>query len=73
MHMLAWLRHDMDDQATYRALLEDGIESLPLSVYSLTPIDRPALVLGFSGVSEKRIPKLVKRMSQMLEKQALHH
>lgn len=67
MHMLAWLPSDVDDQAAHRALLENGIESLALSVYSVGPTNRPALVLGFSGASEKRIPKLVKRMSQTLE------
>ncbi|WP_371229810.1 PLP-dependent aminotransferase family protein [Roseovarius sp. 2305UL8-3] len=68
MHMLAWLHQGVDDQAAHRALLEEGIESLPLSVYSVTPLNRPALVLGFSGASERQIPKLVKRLSQTLEK-----
>ncbi|MCP5084041.1 MAG: PLP-dependent aminotransferase family protein [Alphaproteobacteria bacterium] len=68
MHLLAWLKGGVDDQAAHRALLEAGIESLPLSVYAAEPIGQQALVLGFSGVSEKRIPTLVNRMSEALDK-----
>lgn len=70
MHMLAWLKPDIDDQAAHRALLEDGIESLALTVYSTSPLNHPALVLGFSSANEKRIPTLVKRMSKTLGKLA---
>ena len=67
MHMLAWLKRGADDQAWHDALLDAGIESLPLSVYAAEPIARQALVLGFSGINEKRMPKLVKRMSEALD------
>jgi GntR family transcriptional regulator/MocR family aminotransferase len=68
MHMLAWLSPNSDDRAAHHALLKRGIESLPLSVYSLTFSDPPALVLGFSGANENRIPGLVRRISQTLGK-----
>ena len=66
MHMLAWLQNGVDDQMAHLALLEAGIESLPLSAYCVQPLERSGIVLGFSGVTEKRIPKLVKRMSETL-------
>ena len=66
MHMLAWLKRGIDDQTAHSALLDAGIESLPLSVYTSEPIERQALVLGFSGVGEKRIPNLVDRMAKAL-------
>ena len=66
MHMLAWLKNGMDDQAAHLAMLEVGIESLPLSVYCIKPLGRSGIVLGFSGADERRIPKLVKRMSETL-------
>ena len=66
MHMLAWLKNGINDQAAHRALLEAGIESLPLSIYCIKPLNRSGIVLGFSGAHERRIPKLVKRMSETL-------
>lgn len=66
MHMLAWLRNGVDDQTAHLALLEAGIDSLPLSVYCIQPLARSGLVLGFCSANEKRIPKLVKRMSETL-------
>lgn len=38
MHMLAWLKNGVDDQAAHHALLEAGIETLPLSVYCIKPL-----------------------------------
>ena len=66
MHIIADIESGIDDQIAYEALLGKGIESLPLSVYCLKPIERTALVLGFSGVPRKRMPKLVKKMSETL-------
>ena len=66
MHMLAWLNGGVNDFTAHRALLDVGIESLPLSVYSVYPIERSALVLGFSNVREERLPGLVGRMSNTL-------
>ena len=66
MHMLAWLNGGVSDLTAHRALLDVGIESLPLSVYSVYPIERSALVLGFSNVREERLPGLVGRMSNTL-------
>lgn len=68
MHMLAWLKNGIDDQAAHHALLKAGIETLPLSVYCIKPFGRSGIVLGFSGVDERRIPKLVKRMSETLRR-----
>ena len=66
MHIIADIESGIDDQTAYKALLGKGIESLPLSVYCLKPIERTALVLGFSGVPRKRMPKLVKKMAETL-------
>ena len=62
MHMLVWLKDGIDDDAAHRALLEAGIESLPLSVYCDEVQMRPAVVLGFSGVDEREMSNLAVRM-----------
>ncbi|NOX40112.1 MAG: PLP-dependent aminotransferase family protein [Alphaproteobacteria bacterium] len=70
MHMLAWLKNGLDDQVAHLALLSAGIETLPLSAYCIEPLGRSGIVLGFSGTHERRIPKLVKRMSEALRSPA---
>ncbi|MEM7172404.1 MAG: PLP-dependent aminotransferase family protein [Pseudomonadota bacterium] len=66
MHMIAWLRKGLDDQEVHSTLLAAGIDSLPLSVYCIEPLKRHAIVLGFTGVPENRIPRLVARMAKAL-------
>ena len=63
MHVLALLKNDNE---AHRALLDARIESLPLSVYCVEPINCSALVLGFSGVPKNRMPSLVQRMGEVL-------
>ena len=68
MHVVAWLKNGLGDHAAHHALLEAGIESLPLSVYCIRPLKRQGIVLGFSCTPETRIPVLVKRMSDALRR-----
>jgi GntR family transcriptional regulator/MocR family aminotransferase len=72
MHIVAWLKNDLQDQAVHSALLKVGIESLPLSVYCINPLDREGIVLGFCCAQEKRIPGLVKRLSETLARISHH-
>lgn len=67
MHMLAWLKNGVEDNKAHKLLLDAGVESLPLSVYTFEPIERQALVLGFSGVQENRIPGLVDHLAMALK------
>ena len=68
MHIVAWLKNDLQDETVHDALLTAGIESLPLSVYSAAPLARQGIVLGFCCAHENRIPGLVDRLSKTLEK-----
>ncbi|EBA14759.1 probable transcriptional regulator, GntR family protein [Roseobacter sp. SK209-2-6] len=70
MHMVAWLKGGIDDQAAHEALLAAGIESLPISLYCIESLERTALVLGFSGVDERIIPRLVERLAKILKELA---
>jgi len=70
MHIVAWLKNAVDDQTAHSALLNAGIESLPLSVYCTSPLNRSGIVLGFCNAHERRIPDLVRRMSKTLKKLA---
>ena len=66
MHLIAWLNNGLSDLVAHTALLEAGVESLPVSVYSLLPDQRPGLVLGFSSAQPSQIPGLVKKMAKSL-------
>ena len=66
MHIISDLKRGIDDWGAHLALLGANIDSLPLSVYYMQPINRSALVLGFSGVPEKTMPKLTKRLGEKL-------
>ena len=66
MHILADIKNGISDRLAHLELLKSGIDSLPLSIYYEGPNERQALVLGFSGVQKKVIPKLVRKMGAAL-------
>jgi GntR family transcriptional regulator/MocR family aminotransferase len=66
MHLIADLKNRLDDQVAHKVLLDSGIDSLPLSVYCSEPINRSALVLGFSGVPKKTIIKVTRKLGKTL-------
>ena len=66
MHIIADIKNGLSDRLVHSELLNSGIDSLPLSIYYEGPARRQALVLGFSGVRRKVIPKLVSKMGSVL-------
>ena len=66
MHIIADIKNGMSDRLAHLELLNAGIDSLPLSIYYEGSVQRQALVLGFSGVQKKVIPKLVTKMGRVL-------
>ena len=66
MHIIADIKNGMSDRLAHLQLLNAGIDSLPLSIYYEGSVQRQALVLGFSGVQKKVIPKLVTKMGRVL-------
>ena len=66
MHIIADIKNGMSDRLAHLELLNAGIDSLPLSIYYEGSVQRQALVLGFSGVQKKVIPKLVTIMGGVL-------
>ena len=66
LEIIADIKNGMSDRLAHLELLNAGIDSLPLSIYYEGSVQRQALVLGFSGVQKKVIPKLVTRMGRVL-------
>jgi GntR family transcriptional regulator/MocR family aminotransferase len=67
MHLIAWLSDGLDELKTHKALLELEIETIPLSIFSITPQTKAGLVLGFSGTAPDDIPPLVEKMANCLK------
>ncbi len=55
MNALAWLEGGRNDTAVHRSGLALGIQSFPLSDYTVGPKRPGALILGFSGVPAERM------------------
>ncbi|MGH7671041.1 MAG: PLP-dependent aminotransferase family protein, partial [Gemmatimonadaceae bacterium] len=67
MHVVGWLREDIGDAAAFKAALEVGIETPPLSRYCQQATLPPALLFGFSAVTERTIGTAVRRLRAALQ------
>jgi GntR family transcriptional regulator/MocR family aminotransferase len=70
MHLVGWLPRGTDDRAASRSALANGVEARPLSAYacgqSTDTLDRPGLVLGYTGVSCEELAEGVRRLAASL-------
>ena len=68
MHLMAWLPKGCDDMAVARALWQDGLEAIPLSIYTVQPYPRPGLLLGFTAVPSEVVEPKVRQLAAVVEK-----
>ena len=68
LHLVGWLPYHMDDKIVSEHLLADGIYAPPLSYFSLVPLPRPGLVIGYAAVPANDIVSAVKKMGWSLAK-----
>ncbi len=68
LHLVGWLPAGMDDDSVSKHLLADGIYAPPLSYFSLTPLPRPGLIMGYAAIPANDIVSAVKQMSWSLRK-----
>jgi len=70
MHLVGWLPRGTDDRAASRSALANGVEVRPLSAYAYGQntgtLDRPGLVLGYTGVSCEELTEGVRRLAASL-------
>lgn len=70
MHLVGWLPRGTDDRAASRSALANGVEVRPLSAYAYGQntgtLDRPGLVLGYTGVSCEELAEGVRRLAASL-------
>lgn len=67
LHLVGYLPEGVDDRAVADRLSDHGIIALPLSFYSMRPLDRGGLLLGYAPVPKDEIQTKVRLMANVLE------
>ncbi len=55
MHLVAWLPAGLNAQAVVRRAAANGLHIVPISQYSLRPLQRDGLMLGFASASPEEL------------------
>jgi GntR family transcriptional regulator/MocR family aminotransferase len=66
MHLLGWLPTGVDDREAAHAAWRHKLIAPPLSAFSLKPVERGALVLGYAAFNERKIRAGVRRLRNAL-------
>jgi len=71
MHLIGWLPPGVDDRASEHAAWQHNLIARPLSAFSLKPLERGALVLGYTAFNERKIRAGVRRLRIALSEMGL--
>jgi GntR family transcriptional regulator/MocR family aminotransferase len=66
LHLVGWLPDGVDDCQASQAAAAHGVEAPALTPYSLEPLPRRGLVLGYAAVDEAEIRAGVRRLATAL-------
>jgi len=66
MHCMGWLLNGLDDLTVARAAAAQQVDVTPLSKYSLVPLARKGLLLGYACVDKPHILKAARRLAVAL-------
>ncbi len=66
IHCVGWLPPGIDDTAAARKAAEHGVDVVPLSKFSATPMARQGLLLGFAGVDRQHLVEGADRLALAL-------
>ena len=69
MYLVAWLKPGVDDQVAAKAAAAHGVDAIPLSTFSIMPLQRHGLVLGYSAYEVDAIRLAVKRLCAALSRE----
>jgi GntR family transcriptional regulator/MocR family aminotransferase len=68
LHVVGWLAPGLDDGLVAREAAAEGVDVWPLSLHSLYPYPRPALLLGYASLTPREIRAGVQRLARGLER-----
>ncbi|HEY1014648.1 MAG TPA: PLP-dependent aminotransferase family protein, partial [Herpetosiphonaceae bacterium] len=71
MHLVAWLPPGMDDRRASDQAARHEVNAAALSRYSLEPLPRGGLLLGYASTAEAAIPEGARRLALALRHDAL--
>lgn len=66
MHLIGWLPDGLDDQVVARGAWRHKVIARPLSEYGLKPVERGALVLGYTAFNERKLRAGVRQLKVAL-------
>ncbi len=66
MHLCAWLTDGQDDRRISRIVSEHGLEVMPISAYSQTPLERGGFLLGYAAVPPKALEEAVRVLAKII-------
>src|SRR5262249_37487311 len=66
MHLIGWLPPEVNDMEAARVASGHNVLALPLSAFSLKPVTRGALMLGYTAFNEREIRAGVGRLENTL-------
>ena len=67
MHLVGWLREDLNDETIARKARENGLIVSPISRYSDPKLKRGGLILGYTAFDERRIKDGVKFLKGIMQ------
>lgn len=67
IHCIGWLPEGMDDLALVHRAAAHGLDLSPVSQFSLEPLPRPGLLLGYGGYPVPQIKEGVRRLAVVLQ------
>ena len=66
MHLVGWLPAGIDDVTAAQRAAAHGVDVQPLSLYSIEPLPRAGLLLGYAAVGVREIREAVHRLAKAL-------
>ena len=63
MHCVGWLPAGIDDQALVQEAASQGIDLVPVANFSIEPLDREGILLGYSEYTVEQIQDGVRRLA----------
>ena len=66
LHCVGWLPAELDEVALVRRAAANGLILSPVSTYSIEPLTRHGLVLGYAAYSVPEIQDAVRRLAKVI-------